>query len=262
MGTKETMKLISWNVARKVEEVSQQLEKILGQNIDILALQEMAPSTVQSIRNGLAEIGLKYVETSHQLDGPHQYGILIASRWPFTVIPEFFEKIPWQKSVLSAIIEKTPYGEIEVQAVHVPPASSNSRKIKVETFNSIYDALAKPSQRHRILCGDFNSPKKEKKKSSERNTYWGTKSEHRRSEKQVIEGLKEHDLEDTYRKLHPDYSDGAYSHVNRNPNTPNRRYDHIFSSTSLNPIECDYLHPFLDLSDHSPVYAIYEPETS
>ena len=252
-----TIKLMSWNVDERVNDLPQQLARIDNAQVDILALQEVALGTIQRIRNHLAQVGIKHVKTSHQRSGPHQYGVLIASRWPFVLMPRFFKSIPWQKSALSVVV-KSDYEEIELHTLHVPPASSNNRKIKVETFDGIYKALAKPSNRHRILCGDFNSPKEE---SSDGTAYWGPKYG-QRSEKQVLKGLKEHDLEDTYRKLHPDYNDGEYSHVNRNPKTPNRRYDHILSSTSLNPKKCGYLHHCLkdDLSDHAPVYALYEPK--
>ena len=312
-----TMKLMSWNVGKpRKDTLLAYYPKIKDENVDIFALQEVVPDTIEHIKEGLSEIGLNYIETSCNLavdldmqTGPHKNGtvtdgVLIASRWPLKLIPEFFEKIPWQKSALSTIVT-TPYGEIELHTVHIPNASSSGRweekpggdwdyvskaketskeisrkikrrgrQVKVDAFKGVHAALSTPtvSNRHRILCGDFNSPKKE---SSEGNTYWGTKREHRSGEKQVIEGLKkEHDLEDTYRKLHPDYNDGAYSHVN--PNAPNRRYDHIFSSKSLNPQKCDYLHSLRkgnnnkclhhyekgDLSDHSPIYATYEPEAS
>lgn len=251
------IKLMSWNVDERVDDLPQQLARIDSAEVDILALQEVAPNTVQSIREHLAQIGIKHVKTSHQRSGPRQYGVLIASRFPVVLIQRFFRSIPWQKSALSVVVE-SGHGEIELHTVHVPPASSNSRKIKVATFNSVYEALAKPSNRHRILCGDFNSPKKE---SSEGNTYWGTRAEHRKSEERVLKELEEYDLEDTYRKLHPDYDDGAYSHVNLNPKAPDRRYDHIFSSKSLNPRECCYLHDFREsgLSDHSPIYAVCRP---
>ena len=228
-----------------------------------------APSGASEI--GLEKIGLKYIKTSHQLDGPHPHGVLIASRWPLASIGGFFRRVPWKKVALSAIIKTQYYGEIEVHTVHVPPASSNRRSLKVETFYGIYDALSVESDRHRILCGDFNSPMEE---TNNKITYWGGRKDERRSEELVLKDLKEHDLADTYRKLHSDYDDGKYSHVNKNPDTPNRRYDHIFSSTSLNPQKCDYLHSLRkgsnnkclyryeegDLSDHSPVYAKYEPK--
>ena len=245
------IKLMSWNVNKRVEKLPEQLKAIDSAGVDILALQEVSSNMVESLKEGFIKLDLNHVKLGISGDSH----LVIASRWPAQTIKVI--KAPHEESTLSATI-KSPFGEIKIHTVHVPPARSSGRPTKIATFDSIYKALAKPSNRHRILCGDFNSPKEE---SSDGTAYWGPKYG-QRSEKQVLKGLKEHDLEDTYRKLHPDYNDGEYSHVNRNPKTPNRRYDHILSSTSLNPKKCGYLHHCLkdDLSDHAPVYALYEPK--
>ena len=298
-----TMKLMSWNVngRTKKETLNDQLVKIKGEDIHILALQEVEPENVEGFKEGLREIGLKHVVTNYDLPdilnlktGPSKNGkavdgVLIASRWPLELIPEFFEKIPWQKSALSTSV-RTPYGEVEAHTVHVPNASSSGRweekpdgnwnygspnrkrgrQIKVATFNGIYEALAKPSERHRLLCGDFNSPKEER--CNGKVIYFGETKEHRRSEEQVLSGLAEYNLADTYIKLcgyarikHNGYEGPQYSHINNKKNKhgekPKRRFDHIFSSSSLNPQKCGYLHHESgDLSDHSPVYAVYKPK--
>ena len=294
-----TMKLMSWNVngRTKKETLNDQLVKIKGEDIHILALQEVEPENVEGFKEGLREIGLKHVVTNYDLPdilnlktGPSKNGkavdgVLIASRWPLELIPEFFEKIPWQKSALSTSV-RTPYGEVEAHTVHVPNASSSGRweekpdgnwnygspnrkrgrQIKVCTFKGIYDALSTKSKKHRVLCGDFNSPKEEHRDGTI--ILFGDKDEHRESEERVIRGLGNYDLKDTYRELNG-YETEEYS-------WKKRRFDHIFSSSSLNPQKCGYLHLIRkgsnnkclyryergDLSDHSPVYAVYEPEAS
>ena len=279
-----TIKLMSWNVAKRTKKLPQQLEKIGAAGIDILALQEVKPENVEGFKEGLREIGLNHVVTNYDLPdilnlktGPSKNGKavdgeLIASRWPLDMKPRFFGKIPWQKSALSALVKSDDYGEIEIHAVHVPNASSSGRweekpdgnwnygppnrkrgrQIKVCTFEGIYDALSTKSKRHRVLCGDFNSPKEEHRDGTV--IFFGDEDEHRESEKRVIHGLDAYDLKDTYRKLNS-YETQEYS-------WRNRRFDHIFSSESLNPIECEYLPEFRKsgLSDHSPVYAIYKPK--
>ena len=186
-----TMKLMSWNVAKKDEKLpQQQLEAIGKAQADILALQEAASSNVEDFKARLGGIGLIHAFTTFDLPddlgleiGPSESGLLLASRWPLESMPGFFGKIPWQKSALSVVI-KSDYGEIEMHNVHVPNASSSGRwrkeaesgnwtydkptpetkkcgrSIKVETFKGVYEALATESQKHLILCGDFNSPKK------------------------------------------------------------------------------------------------------
>ena len=302
-----TMKLMSWNVndskikgiKKNKSKLDKQIEAIANVKADIVTLQEVSNEVATYFKEKLSEIGLVCVETSCDLDvgldiqtGPHKNGtvtdgVLIASRWPLELIPEFFEKIPWQKSALSTSVI-TPYGEVEAHTVHVPNASSSGqwkeekgnwtyekkgtsttkrgRQIKVCTFKGIYDALSTKSKKHRVLCGDFNSPKEEHRDGTI--ILFGDKDEHRESEERVIRGLGNYDLKDTYRELNG-YETEEYS-------WKKRRFDHIFSSSSLNPQKCGYLH-FIrkgsnnkclyryekgDLSDHSPVYAVYEPEAS
>ena len=80
------------------------------------------------------------------------------SRWPLRHLPAV--GAPQPERVLSTLIE-TPAGPLELHNVHVPPAQSRGF-IKVETCEALYERLARPaSDRHRILCGDFNMPKLE-----------------------------------------------------------------------------------------------------
>ena len=281
------IKLMSWNVAKRTRKLHQQLERIDDAEVDILALQEFAPANVEELKEWGRGTGLAYVGSSFDLaddlgltigpseNGRPNDGLLIASRWPLELKPGFFKTIPWQKSALSVVVKSDDYGSIEIHTVHVPNASSSGRweegpaekwnygpatsetkrrgrRVKVSTFNAIFEALATESNGHRILCGDFNSPKEEHSDGAA--VFFGQTDEHKGSEKSVIHDLSDYDLKDTYRELH-DYQTHEVS-------WRNRRFDHIFSSSSLNPIECEYLHEFREsgLSDHSPVYAVYEPE--
>ena len=254
-----TIKLMSWNVAKRTKKLPQQLEKIGAVGIDILALQEVTSRAIEGFRKELEKIGLEHVEINTSGDSH----LIVASQWQVERISP--PPVPREESALSAII-KSPCGGIELHTVHVPNASENGRKTKVDTFDAIYKALAKKSEGHRILCGDFNSPKEER--CNGKVIYFGKTKEHQRSEEQVLSGLAEYNLADTYIKLcgyarikHNGYEGPQYSHVNNNPRTPRRRFDHIFSSSSLNPQKCGYLHHERgDLSDHSPVYAVYKPK--
>jgi endonuclease/exonuclease/phosphatase family metal-dependent hydrolase len=267
MNMKKTMKLMSWNVGKPSKDtLLAHYPRIKDENVDILALQEVAPDTIEHVKDGLSKIGLDYIETSCDLavdldrqTGPHKNGkvtdgVLIASRWPSKLMPKFFEQIPWGKSALSAVLD-SDYGEIEIHTIHVPNASSSGRwkeengnwtyekkgtsatkqrgrQIKVDTFKGVYASLSKPtvSNRHRILCGDFNSPKKEEHRNGNISAviYFGDNYEQRRSEEQVLGGLAEYDLADSY--LNETF---GYSFVYNNGTR--RRLDHIFSSSSLNP---------------------------
>ena len=94
----------------------------------------------------------------------------------------------------------------------------------------------------------------------------------RAAEERVMLGLAEYDLADAFRARHgyrgiqyeiPDDPRSANQFSWATPQNPNirRRFDHIFSSRSLPPAECDYLHkPREDgLSVHSPIYALFQP---
>ena len=66
---------------------------------------------------------------------------------PLAIEPVEMIKVAWEESALSAII-KSDYGDIELHTVHVPNASRNGRKTKVDTFDAIYKALAEKSEGH------------------------------------------------------------------------------------------------------------------
>ena len=55
---------------------------------------------------------------------------------------------------------ETPTGQLELHNAHVPPAQSKGF-VKVETCEAIFERLARPCDRHRVLCGDFNTPQLE-----------------------------------------------------------------------------------------------------
>ena len=255
---------MSWNVAGRTDKTKLrgQLSEIENENIDVLALQEVKPKTAESFSEKLLEIGLEHIEVAPIIQRKHS--VLLACRWRMK--PLQMIRAPWKESVLSAII-RSPYGDIETHVIHAPNGSNNRRQ-KIDTFNAIHDALAKKSDCHRILCGDFNSPKEEF--SDGRLITFDEKNEKfdgfkgRDCERKVICGLADYDLEDTYLKLHG-CRIREYSWIqSRKGKETKRRLDHIFSSRSLNPRECRYLHEShkLGLSDHSPVYAVYEPEGS
>jgi len=279
MRTKKTMKLMSWNIGGRTDKkvLGDQLSKIKNENADILALQEVKPKILERFKKELAESGLKYLKTAPVIQ--RKDSVLIACRWPWEPV-DMIER-PWRESVLSAII-RSPYGEIEIHTVHVPNGSKN-RQQKIDTFNGIYGALSRKSKRHRILCGDFNSPDKEFVDKQEIITFDEENEKcdpikGKDCERKVICGLADWDLKDTYLQLpkHKTCAD-EYSHIQHNKGkVTRRRLDHIFSSDSLNPKKCGYLHSLRkgssnkglcryekgDLSDHSPIYAIYEPEAS
>ena len=76
---------------------------------------------------------------------------------------------------------------------------------KVATFEAIYQRLGRNSERPRILCGDFNTPKEETAAGDV--ITWAEK--HRNmfdrwdaAERSILQGLAIFDLPDVYRGLH------------------------------------------------------------
>ena len=155
------MKLISWNANRRKHVVDGQTQALLSRRPDVIALQEVTVATMPLLSRGLRDGGLEHIASSiaePMGSGPRAFGILIASRLPFVVeLPRL--PIPSAEKSLSVVL-RIGDAEVEVHSVHVPPGSTNSW-INVEVLEGIARGLSLPSSRHRILCGDFNTPQHE-----------------------------------------------------------------------------------------------------
>jgi hypothetical protein len=90
--------------------------------------------------------------------GPRRYGLVLASSLALVAHePERFP-VPWHERVLSATIHVTN-GCVEITTTHVPPSSSNGW-IKIDHLeDSVW--LAAASSNPKLLCGDFNTPRRE-----------------------------------------------------------------------------------------------------
>ena len=267
------MRLISWNVAGRVKRCEQQVSLISGRKPDIIALQEITQNSFSLFENLLKEVGCEYIIESAQLayDSGRRYGELIASRFPIEKLPSSEFIIPYPERVLSANIN-TSWGLIELHTTHIPPGSSNGW-IKIDTFEGIYNRLACSSDIHRILCGDFNSPQLEKPDGTV--VTWGQKVKENgeiyvqrnyqrwdSGERNVIEGLAVFDLPDVYRSLNGyQVQEFSWLLMRKGEVIARRRFDHIFASNKLNPVECNYLHDFRESgnSDHSAIESFFNP---
>ena len=264
------MKVLSWNVARRAKKATLQVEAVLALEADIFALQEVALCSVETITQAFAQAGISYVSHTAHLAKQNQmhFCVLVASRWPFCVLPHTSFTIPFPERLLPLRIHSSS-GELDFYTVHVPPGSSNGW-IKIETFQGIYQHLACPSARPRVLCGDFNSPQAETssgqiitwgERISKSGKLTGTGSAWDQGERSVLEGLAKYDLKDTFRYLNG-YELEAYSwYTNNGDKSRGRRFDHIFASQSLQPLACHY-HSHLreqQLSDHAPITALFQP---
>jgi len=256
------MRVFSWNVAGRVKKQPQQLDALLARNPDLIGLQEVTLKTSRLWTEGLRKAGYAHIistfETSPNPDdlvGPRRYGLLLASRWPLKVLDQQGLEMPWMERLLSVLVH-SPGLDFEFHTAYIPPGASHGW-LKIETFEGIYNYLAKHSEIPRILCGDFNSPKQETKDG--RTVMWGqdllgngeiTNNDEDRwqaGERSVIRGLTEYDLPDVYRELNGwEAEDYSFVVWRKGKIVSLRRFDHIFASKKLNPVNCRYLHEVRD----------------
>jgi exonuclease III len=186
--------------------------------------------------------------------------------------------VPWPERILSVMIE-SPWGNIEFHTAHIPAGCSKPHEKKVETLEGIYRRLARTEKHPRILCGDFNTPQRERcNDHSDHIVTWGqfenrngvlqvcksfrgiSGERYHRAEHDVLQGLSNFDLSDIYRLNGYDAQDYSWYWTGKG-RTIGRRFDHVFASLSLNPVECRYLHHCREdgLSDHAAIVACFAP---
>ena len=228
---------------------------------DLVALQEVRASTLPSWQQALGEAGLSHAVDSSAFRAGRRLFNLTASRWPLTELPGV--GAPQPERIASALCD-SPAGLIELHNVHIPPAPSNGLA-KVETCEALAQALARDSDRHRILCGDLNTPRYETD-AGEVETFASNHPEHEerwdRAERGLLTGLAEWGLDDVFRKLNGyERRDVSWVFHTRARRKAAHRLDHILASPSLNAVWCDYLHEWreAELSDHSSMAARCEP---
>ncbi|MGH2985534.1 MAG: endonuclease/exonuclease/phosphatase family protein [Solirubrobacterales bacterium] len=268
------MKLISWNVAGRSGVLAAQAEALARQGPDLVCLQEVRATTLGRWSEALAEMGLGELEDSSEFIGARRFFNLTASRWGLRRLAPI--GAPQPERVLSLAVE-TPHGAVELLNVHVPPAQG-AGLLKVETCEAIHFALARPSDRHRLLCGDLNAPRMETAEGEvitfatghyewiergEAGKRWDAAQRRHAAERSVLTGLAEWDLVDVFRALHgSERQDASWVFNTRARRKSAHRLDHILASSGLNPVWCDYHHGWREagLSDHSAIEGVFEPQ--
>lgn len=278
MAESSSVRLISWNVAGRVELLAEQVAALATHAPDVVALQEVTARTAPMLRVRLNRLGLRYVQDSLSLagghpanTGPRRYGQLVACRWPLHALSPAHVAVPWPERVLSVVVE-SPFDEMELHTTGVPPGSTNGW-VKVEHLEGLYSRLACGCRRHRILCGDLNTPRLERPDGMV--VTWGQRvgkdgsirldaARGRRwdgAERGVLLGLAPFDLADVFRRLHGYAVQESSWQWTGKGRTVGRRFDHAFASDSLNPVSCRYLHRLRlsGLSDHSAIETVFDP---
>ena len=275
------LKCFTWNLGHRLKHISSQMKAVSERNPNIVAFQEVTLESSKIIKKILSS-SYKNIVDSFELssdqslwNGPRRLGELIATNYELKPKPQNEFDIPWQERVLGVDIT-IPNETIEFYNTYIPPGSTNRWK-KIETLEGLYKGLAIHSKRKRILCGDFNTPQDEllkygvctfaqkinKKGVPKLRKIFRGGSGNRwdQGERNILEGLKEFNLVDAYRQLHP-IPKKAYSFVleRRGRVVAKRRFDHFFLSEEFKIKSIEYLHQFREsgLSDHSPLELVIE----
>jgi endonuclease/exonuclease/phosphatase family metal-dependent hydrolase len=249
----ERMICMTWNLGRRNHPG--QLDLIRDAGADIVALHEVSTARRATLANDLATMGLAHQHGSAATSGAFPFTSMIASRWPVRAADAEGLDVPFPERV-KVVIVTTPFGEVEVLNVHVPAATSSGVAVKVATFEGIARYLTRAASIPRIVCGDFNTPQSE---SFGNVQYWGT--HHQQSaERAVIEGEAVTGLQDAFRSVNGPSATAASW---RASNGTARRYDHIFASQDLAPIEAAYGDleqiTVAKMSDHAPLRVVFHP---
>ena len=255
------IELLSWNVAGRTKLLPEQVAAVGRREPDIVCLQEIRASTVGPWSMALASAGLTHALDSSAFSGGRRLFNLLASRWELTELHAI--GAPQPERVLSALID-SPHGPIEIHNAHVPPAPSNGL-IKAETCEALYFRLARPSDRHRILCGDLNTPRFESEQGEVEtfaSNHLGEEERWDFAERSILTGLAQWGMTDVFRALNGyDRRDVSWVMHTRARRKAAHRLDHVIASPALNPIACDYVHGWREagLSDHSAIEATFSP---
>jgi exonuclease III len=241
------VRLISWNVNRRTSVLASQAAAIGEREPDIVALQEITARSRPLWEAALATIGLPHVVCSWP-PRPRRTVVLIAAREPLE--PADSLDVPWPETALAARI-----GAVTVHTAHVPNAANGW--VKPDTLAALRAGLAAGSG-PRVLCGDFNTPRREhpdgtvisfardtrERLRPERGERWDN------AELGIVPGLRDLGFTDAFRALHG-YDRKEPSWVFRHGG--GWRLDHAFVSAELEPVAATYHHGWRDdgLSDHS-----------
>ena len=257
------MRVITWNVNRRVSVLVAQAAALAGREPDVIALQEVTARSWPLWRAALETIGLPHALCSLDEADParqpitrRRTGVVMAAR--DAVAPHESLPVPWPETTLAVQIEG-----VVIHAVHVPNAANGW--IKPDTLAALRAGLSNTTG-PRVLCGDLNTPRREKPDGTvisfardtkerlrpERGDRWDS------SELGVVPGLRELGFADAFREVHG-YASKEPSWVWQR-HRGGWRLDHLFAA-DLQIEAAVYHHDWRDggLSDHSALEADVRP---
>jgi exodeoxyribonuclease III len=267
------VRLITWNVNRRVSVLARQAAALAGRLPDVVALQEVTARSWPLWRAALETIGLPHAVCSLDDADParepitrRRTGVVIAAREPLAAAESL--AVPWPETTMAAAVACSPpvadpddssaAAVVVVHAVHVPNAANGW--IKPDTLAAIRAGLEAGSG-PRVLCGDLNTPRRELPDGTvvsfardsqarlrpERGERWDG------AELGVVPGLRELGFSDAFRAVHG-YASKEPSWVWRHGG--GWRLDHVFVAEA-EVVAATYHHDWRDdgLSDHSALEA-------
>jgi exonuclease III len=252
------VRLITWNVNRRVSLLARQAAALASREPDVVALQEVTTGSWPLWRAAFATIGLPHARFSLDTADPareprtrRRTGVVNAAREPLA--PADPLPVPWPETTLAATVDG-----VAVHVAHVPNAANGWTK--PDTLAALRAGLEATSG-PRVLCGDFNTPRRESPDGSvisfardsrgrlrpERGERWDS------AELGIVPGLRELGFADAFRAVHGYASkepSWVWSHGG------GWRLDHVFAA-ELEIEAAVYHHAWRDdgLSDHSPLEA-------
>ena len=250
------MRLITWNVAGRVQRQPEQAEAIAAIGADVVALQEVTPRTLPMWRAALESAGFVAHHTALEpppaTDGRRPLGVLTAAREPLTRLAPI-PALPWPERAICCTL-----GDVEIINLHSPIAPAPDLA-KVRTHEAVAAYLAARPPGARVLCGDLNTPRREHEDGSVLTFAYDTRGRLRperggrwdAAERALVHTLRDHHgWVDAYRALH------GYGHREASwtfaRDRGGWRLDHVLAF-GLRPAGSAYAHELrrVGLSDHS-----------
>lgn len=251
------MRILSWNLAGRVRQQPDQAALVVGDDADVVCLQELTPRTRPLWEDSLRAAGYEVALSEYPVapTGLRRLSVCIAARAGIAAAGSL--PVPWPERHLAAVVG----GKLVVHTLHAP-LSSKAERVKVRTLETVYGALARDDGTPRVLTGDFNTPRYESREG-EIFTFARTPAgnlradygeDHDRAELRLIADLPARGWHDAFRVLH------GYERRDRSWKSfgPGYRLDHVIASPEVAVEACDYHHHWREqvgLSDHSAMWA-------
>jgi exonuclease III len=263
------VRVLSWNVNGRVgAALANQLDAVLSQEPDVVALQEVTVGSYTGWSSGLMQADFSLVSTIDLVTAPYPPPPYPMPPFPRAVKREgqigrkylnvlgrailsplaglsftdpdearfaFPEKYMAARTSVAGL-------ELEIHNGHLPPGVSRG-VVKVHAFEAIRRRIDAADGVARILCGDFNAPWTENEDGPivARGGPWSEDVVTRWFEAESSVVRHPH-LRDVYRDVHDRNTAFPASHLTAG--TP-RRYDYVFASPELTTMTCEYRETWL-----------------